>query len=744
MRKFYSFMIAASLLAPALTANAEEFTIPQENAILQGSDYNMRLLKTYDFIGLTVNGKEITPATFTTGDKDDTGMPLCDGYTIVKVTNEGMEGWYMGIGNIEFNSTYGLYNNKNGIRYAVFSGLKAGQILCIQSSGSNYITEASGATDHTYAVNCNRIQKASVDGTVPAWTASYLSNNGFTDVVEEITSDVRDLQNKDWVEGEDSISDGYRYFKVVEDGALYIAFGKYASIQGLQIWMDASAEEFVSTPTMSIRKVDGRARSIEFKAGESTLGSDCSVWWGIADAGEEALYTEDTEEIDHYDYTYNIDPETGDTLSTDSTAVYKKILTPVDGEAYGDRGYEGGYEDVSYNDDEDGDGILNIMAATVSSTGGFSDIVTFQVSIEEIQLNAPTLTLVDMEGTERKYQISFENNTLCGETVTFNFEGDNGEKYAEALSAGDIVSITTTGTVTSKCDGYTDNETVVSADFAGINMVQKMDADTLLINFANPTEEIRSLIMGETGDGCYIENAETGEKTYYSQTEFENGVANDGTDLTGENVVAVFKESGWTWDGAYNHMRATLNVVTEGEGDEVTYSYANDLSNILGEGITVDCPINNGNSQIMNYLGNFNLGLTFMSKPTFTFDRSRLKAGEVVVFTIADAGGSNYMTYDSENNAITRNLVYVAPEDELLSVTLPGPSSGFCHLLGIKFYTYDDLPEDIYTTGVEEIASDNVTPVAFYNVAGVQSNELQKGVNIVLFSDGSVKKVLVK
>jgi hypothetical protein len=46
--------------------------------------------------------------------------------------------------------------------------------------------------------------------------------------------------------------------------------------------------------------------------------------------------------------------------------------------------------------------------------------------------------------------------------------------------------------------------------------------------------------------------------------------------------------------------------------------------------------------------------------------------------------------------------------------------------------------------GIEGIAVDNATVEAVYNVAGVKSNDVKKGINIVKYSNGVVRKVIVK
>lgn len=709
MRKIYSLLATAAMFISSLSASAFDFTMPSENAALQNETYHMRLFKTWDFIGLTVNGTAINPTVFTTGASDDTGMPVCDGYTPVKVTNEGMEGWYMGIGNIEFDADKGLFNNKNGIRYVIMTGLKEGQIVCIQSDGTTEtIQEVDDVKTHTYVVNCNRIQKGSLDGVVPAWTASALSHNNSYDVVEEITYDIHAIQNDGvdlTVEGAESQADNYRYFKVIADGPLYIAMGKMAAIQGLQVWIDANAEESVSAPEYKIVGVNGNTRNIELTTGESTLGAACQTMYGILDAGGT-----------YEDYEYN---------------------------------KADGYFTISASDDEDGDGFVTIQTATVSENGGVSEIMEYKIDVTPIQLNAPTLSLSGLDGTKRIYTIGWSNNTLCGENVSFYTEGDDGAYYDDALVSGSSFSVEKNAKVTVKAEGYTEAITSIDVDYPGVVFQSTAAEGTHNWDFNHPTQDVIDLIMGNKVTGCYIENAETGEKTYYTAEEYADGVAADGTDLS--NAKKEVEASGWTWDGASNHMRATLNVnatTTTGEdGTETkTYAYAEDKANLLGEGLTLSCgPSSTGTGQIMTYLGNFNLGLTCMSTPTFTFDRSILKAGQVVIFTIASGGGSNWMTYTDAENTIpaTQEVVFVCPTDQLLTASLPRPSTGFCHILSIDIYTQDNLPADEYdAVAIRSVAASGAA--SYYSLSGTKLSAPQKGINIVKYSNGTTKKVLVK
>lgn len=732
MRKIYTFIASIAMAMVSVVAHADgyEFSLPADNTILCGEQYHMRLYKTWDFIALTNNGKPITPETFNTGAEDATMQP-CDGYKPVIVTNEGMEGWYMGIGNIEFNkSKGGLYNNKNGIRYVILTGLKKGQIVCIQNGAAaeklaERIYSADGTTYedvkiHDYAVNACRIQKESPDGKMPAWTISYLSNHDKEDVVMEITDSIHSAQEAlPLPEGEGSTEgnegtdqepkpnpnvDAFRYFRVVVDGPLYIAMGKTASIQGLQIWIDANAEESVSTPSYRLKGVRGDMRDIELTCGESTFEEKCHVLYGFP---EEEGYTEPEEEYD------------GEGLS------------------------------VSHDEDYNEDGKVTVEAVTVSATGAKSEPVRFEIEVGEIVLNAPVLTLIGFNEEYRTYKIEWTSNTLEDVETKFVISGDDDNLFIEDATVGYEFSVKKNAKVTATAVGYTENATTIEVDYPGVVIARKnAAAEGHDVDFTQPSDETKAKLKGEFVESCYIEV--DGDKKYYTAEEFQAGTAFDNTDL--ENATPVYLNSGWSWDGASNRMRATLNVVKdsvlEGNTYTYTYHYSDGLKLVLPEGLSLDCPPNSKNaSQILNYLGNFNLGLTCMSRPTLTFDRSVVKAGEIVIITIGAGGGSNYLTYDAEDNTkpLVQTLVFVAPTDNLLTATLPAPATGFCHILNIDYYTHDALPEDTYDpTAVKEISNTVSEPVVIYNTSGVQVNELQKGINIIKMADGSVRKLIKK
>lgn len=750
MRKIYTLIMSAAMMLCASVAKAIDFTLPDDNPVLQSDTYHMRLFKTWNFISLTVNDNPITPTTFNTG-AENTSLPKCDGYTPVAVTNDGMEGWYMGIGNIEFNSSKGLNNNKaNGIRYVIYTGLKKGQIVCIQNGAANEkIQEPNDVKIHDYAVNCNRVQKQSDDGTVPAWTASYLSNNNSYDVVEEITDEIHAIQNEGVEEGEESLADAYRYFRVIEDGPLYIAMGKAASIQGMQIWIDANAEETVSTPSMTLTKVDHNSRDITFKNGESSFGSECTTWWGVLEMGENALFLKQTDEIDHYDEVYETDEETGEKVLVSSTPVYKYVLDPLEGTVYGDRMYDGELANLNASDDEDGDGKITIAAATVSSTGGFSEIVTFDLDISEITLNTPELILTGFNEQERNYRLEWTNNTICKEDYQIIVEGDNGEildVLEQNTGIGNTYSFKENAKVTVKVEGYNDGVLdIPEVDLKGVSVNRKYkevaEAGKHDYDFVHLSDYQKALIKQDYTldnsiiESCYLLDGE--EKVEYTAEEFIEGVSKTGVDLSG--ATPVIKESGW--DAFDTGKGRTAMKVIEGGVDTNSdgYGYLGDQASIWGDIIISNPPYKNSAgvwvSSILLYI-NDDLGLYFGTNPEFTFPRSKATAGEYVSILVG---------YGSSNSTNSRNIqLYQVPAGELLSFKL-GKNP---HVFYIDIYSYDNLPADEYDPTAIENVTDGQNHVqkitGYYTVSGKKLQEPQKGINIVSYADGSSMKIFVK
>jgi hypothetical protein len=590
-----------------------------------------------------------------------------------------------------------------------------------------------------------------------------------TDYSVEITDSIHKVQAETIDLDEDGNPDGwndsYRYFRQLHTGNFIFTVSRACYLTSMLILIDQSKGEEVSTPSFKISAVNGESRDITINPGESTLGGECSVWYGIVDAGETPLYLKNTDEIIRYDYEYIYEEdENGNSVKVDSTAipVYKQVLEP-NGDSYGESKYEGTPINVSNAEDEDGDGYVTIGAATVSSLGGFSEIAYYKVSVGEIQLNAPTLSLTGVNGTERTYTLNWENNTLCKEDYSFVVSGDNGEKYFELepnTGIGNSYTFSNDVTVTVKVDGYLDGVCEMSeVDFKDVVISrknqEKAEAGAHDWDLTALSEYQKALLIQDYQyDNSIVEKCmvitttdEVSDTTYYTAEEFLAGISNNGDDLS--SAIPVLKASGWdAYDsGRYRTARTVVSdTIFTGEifdKNENGYGYVKDEIDAF-KGINIVCPPNAKNaSTILQYYnisvpeyngdGITTLGTYFMSKPTFTFPRETVKAGEIVIMYVG-YGGSNYTN--------TRSAVCgIAPTDSELSISLAAGA----HVLYLDVYTYDNLPEDTYdAVGVKNVTSADAVPVAYFNMAGARSASLQKGMNIVKYSDGSVKKMYIK
>lgn len=757
MRKLYPPLLAALLTLVSMTANAWSYDMSDENEVLQSEAYNYRPYKLYNFFGGTYyDGTDMVPMTTEAGEEVkgngcftlsvDAASFQLNGFKAYQVQAPvQMNNFYIQIGTDQLNlragvNKDGLHNYGSGSRFVALADVKEGQIIVCQW----------GVTTSRESV----VQPSDAISGVTACT--------WEDITEEIHA-VQDANAPEQEEGEEPAvaHDNFTYWRATSDGYFVIELQRDCCIQGLQIWIDASASEAVSSPSLKVVGVDGDSRQLEFKPGESTFGNKVVTYYSTD--GEDPVFLKDSEEVDYYDYVYQTDEEgnivldeEGNPVVVEEIPVYKKVLDESQFVTDDETGQvffgpnapfnvEDGYIYVDASDDEeDGnpDGKVTVKAVSVSeSTCVISDIQVIEVSVGEIQLNAPTLTLVGIDGKERIYKMTWNNNTLCGEPYKFIYE--NGEDlfqdydWDEETNSNpaftELISSESSVKVTVQVEGYLDGvveQAVMDAgvDYHRVNTEVEHDWD-----FVNPSDEIKMLLKGEAVERYYIENAETGEKTYYTVEEFANGEDAEGNDIS--EAIPEYKVSGWTWNGSAG--RATLDVIIETDeetGDVLSVKYAEDAAHVWGEnGLTISCPPNaKNNSTIMHYVDKNNLGLAFMVKPTLTFDRSVFKPGQLVVFTVGEGGGSNYI------NGITQ-IVDTCPSEALYTVTLPTLSGGFCHLLSIDIYTQDELPEDSYIVGVEDIKTPVAKTGVRYNLAGQKVDASYKGIVII---DG--KAVLVK
>ena len=110
MRKLYLSILA--MMAVVMTAHAWSYDMKEEHPILQGSEYNMRLFKSIDYVNCTVNGVAYSDgADFTYGEATkDISINV---YNPVPVLNEGLEFMWVqitGTKGVYERSGYGLWN----------------------------------------------------------------------------------------------------------------------------------------------------------------------------------------------------------------------------------------------------------------------------------------------------------------------------------------------------------------------------------------------------------------------------------------------------------------------------------------------------------------------------------------------------------------------------------------------------------------------------------------------------------
>ena len=763
MRKIYSLIASVAMGLFSLTANAA-YDIPEENEVLQSEAYNYRLYKNVNFVGLEVNGVAIESIDF---DAEMTTTEFqFNGYVPFHCTTEGLSFLWQSVGNIAWASGHGLRNTGSGPRGLHIASLKKGQILVLQGENHGYNTAETNADYNGFCIPNGSRYNANT-----GWAWEYVDPL----IVEDISDEIHAIQDAaaggneeaNGEEGEDgeeggevvAAHDHFLYLRVIEDGVLNLPLERSACLVGLQIWIDADAPEAISAPSLKIVGVNSDDRELEFKAGESTLGMDVKTYYSID--GTDPIFMTESDEIDYIEYIYATDEEgntlldeNGEPVVAEEIPHYKRVLDTDLIEsvgAYGDNEYDGSGAITIYgSDDTDGDGIVVVKAASVNEeTGAYSEIVTVNVAVGTIQLNAPTATLYGFDGTSRTYSIGWANNTLCGEEISFVVEGDGGELYNEELGVGDLINIESDATITVSAPGYEDGILNLVADYQGVNINRKSAAEDEEGNplhdwdFTNLTDEQKAIVRGEVIEGYYVF---VGEDSLYCS--YEDYVANDGVvngvDFT--EGTEIYAPTCWWWDGG--NQRATLNVDTLGNNRNANnMGYVEDKANIFPD-MLIDCAPNaNNNSCIFIYIGRNDgdgtpLGAYFMAQPSFTFPRSVAAAGEFV-YMLVGTGGSNYTN--------TRYpIIKQVPEDGLL--TIDGLPRNGVHVFYIDVYTYDELPEDLLENADEvwgeAVAIEGVnagkTVATYYTISGAKLSAPQKGINIVKYSDGTAAKVLVK
>jgi len=739
MRKIYLAMLVALIGITANAANTTVTVTQEAFGFLEG--YNVS--KVYDFVNWTINGEAIEgewamstdPAGFKANNWADAAQVMyqCKTEGLTNLYSSDYGKIYARTVITENGKACGIFNGASGGRAFSIADLKASMIIAIQG-GSN-------------------------DDKRP-WTQTYLATSA-TEFAVEVTDSIHAIQQGLDVDGDgaaDGTNDNLRYFKMIADGRVDLVFERSNWIAAYAILTDATMKEYVSSPVLKLVKVNEESRSLEVKVGESSLGNAVTTWYSTD--GSDPIFMEETEEIASKDTIFVIDEATGEpALDEEGNKIVESITVnyvkvPVFNEEFGvwgDYEYVPGDEatiDISSADDEDGDGFVTVKIACITADGVMSEIVETNVSVGTITLNAPTLTLVGMDGTSRNYQIGWTNNTLCGEEFMISYETAEDGMF-ENVAIGDIVSSSEWITVTVSANGYADGVAdLQELDNEGLEYARKNTENAgNSVNdweFQNLTEEQYKMIRGQILDYAYFVTTE-GDTTKFTAEEYTNGEV----DIP-EGTVEVYKHYGWWWDGGSND-RATLGVLMDtvwtdttmvdanGEMVDTTVyiienvRYEDELVGLFHSGLSIDCPPNaKNNSCIMMYCDlKPELGLYMMSKSTINIEG--LQYGEYVTMSLG-TGGSNYV-----NNTWTSCDMNTSV-DGMFSKTL----SAGTHVLNINVYTSENLPD-----AIEKVVGNKANYANVYSIdgrmvrnnanVGTALNGLEKGIYIM-----NGKKYLVK
>ncbi len=739
MRKIYLAMLVALIGITANAANTTVTVTQEAFGFLEG--YNVS--KVYDFVNWTINGEAIEgewamstdPAGFKANNWADAAQVMyqCKTEGLTNLYSSDYGKIYARTVITENGKACGIFNGASGGRAFSIADLKASMIIAIQG-GSN--------------------------DTSRPWTQTYLATSA-TEFAVEVTDSIHAIQQGLDVDGDgaaDGTNDNLRYFKMIADGRVDLVFERSNWIAAYAILTDATMKEYVSSPVLKLVKVNEESRSLEVKVGESSLGNAVTTWYSTD--GSDPIFMEETEEIASKDTIFVIDEATGEpALDEEGNKIVESITVnyvkvPVFNEEFGvwgDYEYVPGDEatiDISSADDEDGDGFVTVKIACITADGVMSEIVETNVSVGTITLNAPTLTLVGMDGTSRNYQIGWTNNTLCGEEFMISYETAEDGMF-ENVAIGDIVSSSEWITVTVSANGYADGVAdLQELDNEGLEYARKNTENAgNSVNdweFQNLTEEQYKMIRGQILDYAYFVTTE-GDTTKFTAEEYTNGEV----DIP-EGTVEVYKHYGWWWDGGSND-RATLGVLMDtvwtdttmvdanGEMVDTTVyvienvRYEDELVGLFHSGLSIDCPPNaKNNSCIMMYCDlKPELGLYMMSKSTINIEG--LQYGEYVTMSLG-TGGSNYV-----NNTWTSCDMNTSV-DGMFSKTL----SAGTHVLNINVYTSENLPD-----AIEKVVGNKANYANVYSIdgrmvrnnanVGTALNGLEKGIYIM-----NGKKYLVK
>ncbi len=544
MKKIYSSLMA---LCFGMAMNTQAQTVTAET--LSATFPNYEVTNFYNFVAWTKNDEALPGTDWAISGTSSFRVASADMY---QVTTEGLTDFYLQSTDTRHRTdrAQGIFNYGSGARRISIADLKAGMIVVLDGATSN--------TNYTY------------DSTAPVDETT----------VDVLTDSIHEAQTAAaGEEGEsESTADTYKYYRIKEDGRFDFYLNRANYMLAIVILADASAPEYVTAPTLKFTAVDGTARKLMPTAGVSSKGNSVTSWYSVD--GSDPLFLEDTDVIASADTVWN----EGHTDYTLENIVYvQRAVYDEEAQAWGDLQAEDGVEiTVSDLDDEDGDGIVTVKLASVSETGIASSIISMDVSVGEIQLNAPTLSLVGIDGTKRGYKLGWVNNLITDTEHTFVTEVDDGEtdQYAEdsVIWAADHIKVTVSA------EGYTSNEVELD-DLVqkGIEYVRKDASKLHDWDFQNFSDELLARIEGTEVDFYYTVD-ENGDTVKYDE------------ESAPEVAEVAYKTYGWWYDSTRSRawrvvQTDTIHTVAADGVTDSTYvvaSYEDDRTGLL-DGLTLTC-----------------------------------------------------------------------------------------------------------------------------------------------------------
>lgn len=142
--------------------------------------------------------------------------------------------------------------------------------------------------------------------------------------------------------------------------------------------------------------------------------------------------------------------------------------------------------------------------------------------------------------------------------------------------------------------------------------------------------------------------------------------------------------------------------------------------------------------------GGFWLAQTVKALPAGTYELNALIASDAknkIVVTAAN-GGAEYELETPKGEATEASIIFELEENEDLEIKVSSASWFKADYFRLKYFGTNSTQKPTEVDGIE--VAEGAQIVAIYTVSGAPVASLQKGLNIVKYADGSVKKIFVK